>query len=334
MVVAAATLPADFSYQQTSSVTGGMMASMMSVAGVFSKQAREPVVTTVAVKGDRMVHRSATSATVIDLGSQTITTIDLQRKTYSVMTFDEMKQMLAQLSQRQTQNSNADMHFKVSVNDTGNTKLVAGFQAKEMVVKMETEATDSQSGQKGSMVITMDTWIAPSVPGYDEVRDFYRRMGEKIDWNPGGGMFMNDAGVAKGMAEVSKEVARLDGMPVLHTVTMGGAGTVPAGQAGQQTAPQAQPQQQQPQQRPSIGGALGGALGGRFGLGRKKSQSDQDQQAPAAQPASSGNASAPGTLLEMTTELSSFSSGAVDDSQFTIPAGFKKVEPAAKRGTR
>ena len=29
------------------------------------------------------------------------------------------------------------------------------------------------------MVITTDMWIAPGVPGYQEVRDFYRRMAEK-----------------------------------------------------------------------------------------------------------------------------------------------------------
>ena len=40
MTLAAATLPADFSYQETSTITGGMMASMMRMAGVFSKTAR------------------------------------------------------------------------------------------------------------------------------------------------------------------------------------------------------------------------------------------------------------------------------------------------------
>ena len=42
MLLAAFTLPADFSYQQTSTITGGMMASLMKVAGVFSKSATEP----------------------------------------------------------------------------------------------------------------------------------------------------------------------------------------------------------------------------------------------------------------------------------------------------
>jgi len=50
-------LLADFTYHETSTITGGMMLGMMKVAGVFSKQAREPIQSTISVKGDRMVHR-------------------------------------------------------------------------------------------------------------------------------------------------------------------------------------------------------------------------------------------------------------------------------------
>src|SRR4051794_4173475 len=86
-LLASSSLLADFSYQESSKITGGMMAGMMKVAGVFSKAAREPIESTVAVKGNRMVHRSKLHASIIDLDSRTITDIDLQKKTYSVMTF-------------------------------------------------------------------------------------------------------------------------------------------------------------------------------------------------------------------------------------------------------
>src|SRR5260370_12340236 len=48
----AACLPAlaDFSYDQTSKITGGMMAGMMKFAGAFSKQPREPMVNTLALE--------------------------------------------------------------------------------------------------------------------------------------------------------------------------------------------------------------------------------------------------------------------------------------------
>jgi hypothetical protein len=310
-------LLADFSYEETSTITGGMIAGMMKVAGVFSKQAREPIHSTIAVQGDKMMHRSANNASIIDLGSQTITTVDFQKKTYTVMTFDEMKQMLDQMSQKMKQSDKGEMQFKVSADNTGKTQQVAGFDARELVLKMELEGTDKQSGQKGAMVITSDMWIAPAVPGYSEVRDFYKRMAEKLNWTPGGNMFMTNPQVSQGMAEVYKEIAKLDGMPVLQNMTMGAEGTAPAGEQPQTAAP---PQQQQP--KPSIGDALGGALGGRFGLGRKKQASAQEQA-----PSESTGSAASGSLLEMKTEMSGFSSGAVDGAQFSVPAGFKKVEP-------
>jgi hypothetical protein len=343
MTLAGSPLLADFTYQETSTITGGVMMSMMRIAGAFSKQAREPIQATVAVKGDRMVHRTATHASVIDLSSGTITSIDFQKKQYSVMTFEEMKQMMEQMSQKAQKSQKSDqaeMKFKVSANATDKSKQVAGLEAKEMILKMEIEGTDKESGQKGGMTVTTDMWIAPGVPGYQEVRDFQKRMAERLNWTPGGNMFMSDPKVSQGMAEVAREAAKVDGMPVQQFVSMGMAGQ--PGAAGAQadgSAPppqQQQQQQQQAQQQPaapptSIGGALGGALGGRFGLGRKKPAADQPAPASNA-PAGGGQApGAPGSLLEMTTELSSFSAGPADASLFEVPPGFKKVDTDLKR---
>jgi len=325
--LATSPLLADFTYQETSTITGGAVMSMMKVVGVFSKQAREPIVSTVSVKGNRMLHRSNTHATVIDLDSQTITSIDFQKKQYSVMTFEEMKQALEQMSQKMKQNDKGDVKFKVSAKSTGKTKQAAGFDAKEMIMKMEMEGTDAKSGQTGAMTITTDMWIAQGVPGYKEVRDFYRRMAEKLNWTPGGNMFMQNPQVSEGMAEVAKEVAKLDGVPVEQYVTMGAAGQPGAeGSAGQQQPPP--PQQQAQQEKPSLGGALGGALGGRFGLGRKKTSSTSEP--PPAQQGGQGSGT-PGSLLEMNTVMSGFNSLPVDDSAMAVPAGFKKVESEIKK---
>jgi hypothetical protein len=269
--------------------------------------------------------------TAIHLANETITSVDLQKKTYSVMTFAEMKQMMEQMSQKMQQaqqkqqqknGDQVDMKFQVSAKP-GATKAINGFDASEMVLTMKMEGTDQKSGQTGSMVVVADTWIAPAVPGYNEVRNFHRRMAEKINWTPGGNMFMNRPDVIEGMAEVYKESAKLDGMPVLQTMTMGAEGTVPA----DGSAPQPAAQQPQPgPDKPSVGSALGGALGGRFGLGKKKPQQDTQSAPPA------GSSQASGTLLETTTEMNGFSSNPVDASQFEIPAGFKKVESEMKRG--
>ena len=90
-----ACLLADFSYEQSTKMTGGAMMGAMRVASVFSKQLREPVQANVAIKGNRMVHSNKDRSTVIDLDSETITSIDFQKKTYSVMTFAEMAELAA-----------------------------------------------------------------------------------------------------------------------------------------------------------------------------------------------------------------------------------------------
>ena len=91
---------ADFSYEQTSKITGGMMAGMMKFAGAFSKQAREPIQTTVSVKGDRLSTASAHHINIIDLNAETMTDVDLDKKTYAVITFAEFSRAMQQMSEK------------------------------------------------------------------------------------------------------------------------------------------------------------------------------------------------------------------------------------------
>jgi hypothetical protein len=266
VLLPASCLLADFSYQQSSKITGGMMAGMMKFAGAFSKTAREPMESTVMVKGDRMVHLSANHATIMDVAKETITEIDFQKKTYSVMTFAEMKAMLQQLAEKRKDKDAPEMNVNVSVDDTGQTKTINGMSTKEMVLKIVMETQDAKSGQKGGITMTTDMWMAPKIAGYSEITDLHRRMAEKLGWTPGQNMFMQQPEVMKGMAEAAKQMGKFDGMPVYQVVKMGAQGQPqPAGE-GAAAPPAAQEQQQQQQpaaEKPSIGGALGGALGGR-----------------------------------------------------------------------
>lgn len=290
------------------------MAGMLKVAGVFSKQAREPIQQTVAVKGDRMATRGSASVSIIDLRAGTITTVDLQKKTYTVMTFEQIKQRMEEAQQKMQEHKkdpngdSADVKFKVSINPTGASKRLNGMDAKEVVVKMEMEATDTQSGQSGTMVVTADTWMAPEIPGYSEVREFHKRMAEKISWTGMGNMFATQPQLGQGMAEAQKEAAKLGGLPVYTTTSMGAAGTPPAN--GDPNA-----QQQQQSSKPSLGGLLGS------GIGIHRTNNDPSQRQKNSDGQGSGN------LLEMTTELSGFSASPVDDAMFAIPAGFKQIEP-------
>src|SRR5258708_3228425 len=82
---------ADFSYTETTQMTGGSLAAMMQSLGPLAGRAREPIVSTHAVKGNRMATSTRDNISVIDLDKETITNIDMGRKQYSVTTFADMK---------------------------------------------------------------------------------------------------------------------------------------------------------------------------------------------------------------------------------------------------
>src|SRR5512141_3082787 len=143
VALAVAPLVADFSYEQTTRITGGAMAGMMRVAGVFSKTAREPIKQTVIVKGDRMVMLGPDTAHITDLGKETITDINFKNKTYSVITFVQMRQAMAQLQEKMKSQKDpegadrADLDFKASVKETGQTKVISGLTTKEVIMILE-----------------------------------------------------------------------------------------------------------------------------------------------------------------------------------------------------
>jgi hypothetical protein len=329
--VATAGLRADFSYDQTTKITGGAMAGMMKVVGVFSRTAREPVRTSVLVKGDVMAHTTADSATIIDVGKETITEVNFKQKTYSQITFAQMVQYLDQMSKKAAQQSGnkGEINFKASIKETGQKRDFSGFPTREVVLTMVMEGSDKESGQRGSMTVTSNMWLAKNIPGYEEVRAFQQKMAQKLAWMPGSNMFTQGRGdMAKAFGDLQKEGAKLDGVPVLQLVSMGGAGE---GQPGQ-PAPQASQKNEQ-SESPSIGGTLG-RLGGLGGLGRRKKQEEPQQKQDQPQAASGAASGTPGALLEMTTESTNFSSGAIDASKLQVPAGFRQVESEMARALR
>jgi hypothetical protein len=333
ILLTAATMRADYSYQSTTQMTGGSLYNMMKALGPLARGARDPIVTTNLIKGNRMATIAKDRTTIIDLDKETITEIDTAKKQYSVMTFAQMKQAMEEaVAKAQQQKAkakpagspNTEASFKVSAKATGQTKTVGVLNAKEMVLTMTMEATNKDNGQGGSMDITVDSWLA-AVPGYEEVKEFQRKMGEKMGYAFGSGMSqiaMTQPQTLQGFAEVAKEMNKVEGVPVQSIMKMGTVGSGDAA-SGQQTS-----QQQQTQQ--NNGGITGAALSRLGGFGRKKNDQSKDQPAPAADQPQSGS----GSLLETTTELSSFSSGPVDAAKFEVPAGFKKVDAALPRGAR
>ncbi|GAC1359670.1 MAG: hypothetical protein NVSMB3_07250 [Acidobacteriaceae bacterium] len=352
LAIVSAMAHADFTYQETTEITGGSIVGMMKMAGAFSKQAREaggPMVATVMVKGNRMTRVSKQHTEIIDLDRGTVTDIYPEKKKYVVMTFEQMrKQMEAAISkakaeqqkapQRQTSADaqNVDMKFNVHVRSTGAAKDIAGVNAKESIMTMTMDATDKKSGETGALAFTNDMWMAAEVPGYEEVRDFYLRYAEKMGTVMNGAIspqilgMMQQPGAGEGMADMVKEMAKLKGLPVLQVMRMGTtANGVPLPAASEAALPasnsSAMPSAGDVAQD-AVTSAIASKLGsfGMGGFGRKKKAVEA---APAADANAAGSAAAAAVLVESNTTMAAFSRAAVDDSVFAVPAGYRQEEP-------
>jgi hypothetical protein len=194
---------------------------------------------------------------------------------------------------------------------------------------MESDDPKTQ-GQQVSTVVNSDQWIAQDVPGYSEVRDFYLKMAKELDWVPGQmKQSMASSNVQLSLAELRKNnIAHITGMPMITYVSMSMGGNGMQAGATQPAAQQPPPQPTRDNSIPTSTSAAVMKLGGMF----KKKQQQQQQDAQA-----SGNtanpASSPGSLMDMETEITSYSSDSLDASLFEPPAGYVQVQRPADETT-
>ncbi len=325
----------------------------------------------------------------------TVTTFAQMRQAFANMpkqmqqAQDQMKQ--AQDQQAQQPKTDIKTSFDVSAKNTGVTKVINGLTAQEQVVTMQMHMTDpnappTEAVNSMTYVVTTDAWIAPDPPEVKEIQDFDKRFGQKLmegvdmsafkaqmsqmtqmKQNPGmAQMFGSQPGSAEAMAQMGKELAKLQGTKVMEVTRMGGSGTGPgAAQTTAATPAQPAPAAAPPPSTGSLAGQVatetaaqtaageagrmgvfGSALGSSaLGAFHKKKAATPPPAAPAATapaaatpgstatagtPAAAGTQTTTGaTLMEMTVQKSNFSAEAVPTSVFQVPAGFKKVEAPA-----
>jgi hypothetical protein len=317
LVGTGSSLLADFSYQESTQMTGGTLFNVLKLGGPLTRGAREAQVSTVSVKGNRMVTTRKDAATVIDLDKETITEINLAKKQYSVVTFAQMKAAMekaladAAKAKKEDKPTNVEAQFKVSAKATGKTKTVAGLNAKELMITMEIQGKDKDSNQTGAMNIVTAAWMAP-VAGYEEIKAFELKMAQKMGaiFRPGmEQQAMANPDMVQGMAQAAKEMAKVDGVPVENVMRMGGS--IEELQAAGEAKPV-----EEPKEKESAGAKAVGIAGRLGGFGRKK----EEKAAPAEEKQGST------MLVEMTMERSAFSTASVDASKFEVPAGFKEVQ--------
>src|SRR5882757_7839395 len=355
---------ADASYQETTQITGGSMVAPLKSMGFLSKSLRDmlaPNTTTTMVHGNQKAVVSKDFTEITDLDKETVTHIDNLHKTYTVVTFAQMRQAFQQMPKQMEQaqdkakqdqapqpqqpKSDVKTSFDESVKNTGATKQINGLTAQEQLVTLQMHATDpnaaaTQGPNAVTYVVTTDACITPDPPEVKEIQDFDKRFGLKLmegvdlsafkaqmtrgmGQNPGmSQMFAGKPGSADAMAEMAKEMAKLQGTRVMEVTRMGGSGTGPASAQNSEPAPAANSANSNGSMTGMLGSALGGSALGAFH--KKKTQPASDT--PTTTTNSDGTQTTSATLMETTVQRSNFSQAPVSSSNFEVPGGFRKVD--------
>jgi hypothetical protein len=345
---------ADVSYQETTQITGGSMMGMAKMAGMFSSQAKQalaPTTSHVMIHGGRMMRSDPHTTEIIDLDAQTITMIDHDKRSYSVMTFQQMEQAMAdaaakaKTSQPSTANA-SQMTFDAHITSTGATRELNGETAHETLLTITMLANSGEAAGKGGMAVTSEMWLIDDAPGMAEMRSFNQRMAKELamDMNASAmsGLLAAQPGGAQAMAELRKESAKVSGgLPVLQVTRMGmtvdgqplaapSVAPLPksqndnhgsaAGDVGKEVAVGTATQEagSQVSRLGTFGRALGGSSMGAL-LGHVPSSKSAPSAATNADPATAG------IMMENQTETSGFSVAAIDTNNFAVPAGYKLV---------
>ena len=293
------------------------------------KGAREGVLSNVAVKGNRMLSITGDAGELIDLGEEKVYTLDMKGKTYTVMTFAEMRKRMEEAMAKAEKDAAAakpepekqeagepkkEFEIDFAITEGAGAKQVAGMDARESIATITVREKGKTLEQSGGLVLETHLWMTPKVAALDELAEFRRKYAEKV-YGPmvaQAGANMTQAmamypQMKDAMAKFADEAKKLDGTPLL-TESIFIAVASPQAQSAQA--------EQKAEPAPGIGGLIGG-------LGRFRRGKNNDQPAGGGTPTAAGGG-APGrtTIMTTTTETLQIAPAATD-ADVALPAGLK-----------
>ncbi len=286
------------------------------------KSAKEGIVSTVAVSGDRkMTTTGDNMAQIVDLREENIYDLDVRRKTYKVTTFEELRQRMREAEARareqaskqpkeeQPQNQGKEMEVDFDIKNTGQTKTINGFDTRQVVATITVREKGKKIEQSGGIIMTVDTWLTKQA-SLKEIADFERRYYEKL----AGPISAVDAqqmatamAMFPGLKEAFSRLSREDfGGTAIQSTT-----TVDSVKSPEQMQQQASSGGSADSNPLSVGGAIGG-----FMRRRQQKQEEAAAAKPDANPARS-------TFMTMNNEVLKIVPN-VTAAEVAMPAGFKQ----------
>jgi hypothetical protein len=226
----------------------------------------------------------------IDMG-ENATIVDLGAQTITHINKRDQTYSVTPFSELAGPAAQTGMDVKVDVKETGQRKTIAGYDCHEVVMTMEADAPARPGQPAGGMKmqVTADVWLSPGVPGYQELRAFHQRLVGQPVWSA----MMGGGKQQAPMVALQRKMAAADGAPILSVIKIGAAGAA---------TPEMVAQRAKLEEMKRQGGA-------------------QAQMAERVLSMMGGG----GSLVEITSQSSDFSTAAIPDSEFAPPAGYKKV---------
>jgi hypothetical protein len=240
------------------------------VVGMFGgKAAREGIVSTTAVKGNRKASLNDTNGQIIDLGEEKIYDLDFKKKEYRVTTFEELRQRMKEAQERARKDVEREQgreekpdqpqkeyEFEFDVKETGQRKQLAGHDARQVILTLTAHEKGVALEEGGGFVMTSDQWLGPELPALKELSDFDMRYYKQLYGADGFGMGAEQMAMLMAMypmmqkasERLKQEGAKLQGTPLASTTTF------------EAVRSKAQMAEAAEQQKSSGGGGLGGML--------------------------------------------------------------------------
>ena len=295
---------ADVTYEEQTTM-GGLM-QMMGMG--------KPTKSMTRVSGDFMRTDTGDQATITDLTSEKIITLDTKKKTYSVMTFAEMRQKMQQAmatvqgkKAEKPQGSDVSMKTDVRVTDTGRSETLQGVACKQYLLELGVTVQSEKEQQAGTMSTLSEMWMAKDVPGSAEVNAFHRRMAEKMgtasiaqQFGTGGGQGPAQSFGAD-MQKMADEMKKMEGQAMRTVMYFGDAEAAKKEALGE--APR----------EPEGGGGMGG-------IAEMLKKMQQNPQAQGGSAPGQG-----GVMMKVTTETTKISTGPIAPAVFAVPSDYKLV---------
>lgn len=174
----------------------GMLGRMVGMFG--GKAAREGVIATNAVKGDRKMTVTDTTGRIVDLAEEKVYDLDLKKKTYTVVTFAQLRQQMKEAQEKaakeaaeqqkeeagkakeQPSEKSPEVEVDFDLKETGQKKQILNYEAREVVMTITVRQKGKTLEDAGGMVLTSDMWLGPEIPAMKELVDFEVRYWKAI----------------------------------------------------------------------------------------------------------------------------------------------------------